>query len=134
MTADRRVLVVLDSINSIVNLGSGNYFTALRDFGLWAMSSRRATQGDVSWLIISEANSKGNAKGEALPYWADVSIKLVKKTDHVVEIIIDKSRRTAGEGTLGLFARKVMRGTFEQDPGGYEPFKPRVVGGDEQPW
>jgi predicted ATP-dependent serine protease len=118
-SANRPILGVLDSINSIVNLSGCGYFDTLRDIGLWCMLSRRMSMGDVSWLIVSETNKSGRAKGEGLPYWADVSLILKKCEDsqHVVDMVLDKSRRTPGEGELGKYYRSIPDGRFKRQFG-----------------
>ena len=94
------------------------------------MLARRLSRGRVSFLLTSEANKSGNAKGEGLPYWADVHLKMSKCTDAVVEMELDKTRRTGGEGPLGKYKRAVGRGLFltEEELYGERPL--RVVGGD----
>ncbi len=131
---DRPLLIVLDSINSIVNLSDTNYLAGLKDWGIFCMLARRLSRGRVSFLITSEANKAGNAKGEGLPYWADVHLKLRKHSGVVVEMELDKTRRTGGEGPLGKFQRNVGRGLFltEEELNGYRPL--RVVNGDDSDW
>lgn len=116
-TLTRKLLVVMDSINSVVNLGNGDYFRSMNDIAMWAMQSRRMSHGDVGWLIIGETNKDGHIKGRNLAFWADCAIKIKKESEAVVDIMIDKSRRTGGEGSLGQFTRVVTRGTFEKEPG-----------------
>ncbi len=127
---DIPLLVCMDSINSIVNLGSGDYLKTLKEFGIWAMLSRRISGADVSWMITSETNKSGNAKGEALPFWADVvmRIKSAKDSDVVVMMDLVKSRRTSlgpSGGAMGKLGRNVKIGRFEP-----EHFTPRLVAVD----
>jgi len=128
---DRPVLIVIDSINSVVNLSSGSYLHLLKDWGIWCMLARRLSRGRVSFMLTSEANRSGNAKGEGLPYWADVHLKMRKLTDRVVEIDLDKTRRTGGEGPLGKHKRAVGRGRFLTEDELYGERPLRVVGGNE---
>jgi len=109
---DTPILVVMDSINSIVNLGTGNYFDSLRAFGLWAMLARRISRGEASFLLTCESNKRGEAKAEQIPFWADVYLKMKKKSDNVVEMWLDKTRRTAGEGPMGKHVRTWMAQRF----------------------
>ncbi len=131
---DRPLLIVLDSVNSIVNLSNANYLSGLKEWGIFCMLSRRLSRGRVSWMITSEANKSGNAKGEGLPYWADVHLKLKKVKGVVVEMDLDKTRRTGGEGDLGKFQRNVGRGLFltDEELNGYRPL--RIVNGDDAGW
>lgn len=103
---DVPVLIVMDSINSIVNLNEkANYLGMLRSFGLWAMFSRRISRADASFLLVTESNKRGESKGETLPFWSDVYLQMKKKSDHVVEMTLGKTRRTAGEGPMGKHMR-----------------------------
>lgn len=124
---DTPILVCLDSINSIVNLSGRPYLAALASFGLWAMFARRVSRGDVSFLITSETNKRGESKGEQLPSWSDCYLKMVKKSENVVSMRLDKTRRTSGEGELGKFLRDWPTQTFLSHS---EP-ELRVVGGRE---
>jgi hypothetical protein len=111
-TLDTPVLIVLDSINSIVNLAHGNYLSMLKDFGLWAMLARRLSRGLCSFMLTSESNKRGESKGETLPYWSDLYLQMKKKGDSVVEFKIEKTRRTGGEGTSVNYRRAWDRGCF----------------------
>jgi hypothetical protein len=115
--ADTPILIVMDSINSIVNLSGGNYLRGLSDFGLWAALSRRISEGDVSFFITSETNKAGEVKGEALSYWSDVYLKMkkVKGSDFVVDMTLAKTRRTPGEGHMGKYLRRWDTGRYEPD-------------------
>lgn len=128
------ILIVFDSINSIVTLSGRPYLQALSELGVWAMLARRLSGGNVSFLITAETNKRGEAKGEALPFWSDCYLKLkkVKGSENVVEIILDKTRRTAGEGPMGKFLRNWQTGRFERDRGAAAPF--RVVQGGGSPY
>lgn len=99
------ILIVLDSINTITTLGNRSYLDGLAAWGKWAMLARRISGGRVSFLINSETNKRGVAKGEALGFWSDVVLHLSKKTESIVDIELKKTRRTSGEGNLGRFIR-----------------------------
>ena len=114
---DQRLLIVLDSINRVVDAGleagsDGAYWKLLRDWSAWAMNSRRSTEGDISWLIVSELNARGDVKGRSLEYTADVVVRL-KSTEvpDVVEIDVPYSRSTRA-AHLGTFLRDFSRGAF----------------------
>lgn len=122
---DLPILVVVDSINSIVNLSGQRYLPMLAEFGLWMMFARRISGGLASFLVTSETNKAGEAKGEALPFWSDVYLRLKKETEHIVSMRLDKSRRTAGEGQMGKYKRKWYEGVFV--PADMDPL--HIVGG-----
>ncbi len=128
---DRPVLIAIDSINSVVNLSNSNYLQRLGEWGIWCMLARRLSRGRVSFMLTSEANRAGNAKGEGLPYWADLHLKMGKRSDMVVEMDLDKTRRTGGEGPLGKHRRAVARGRFLTEEELYDGRPLRAVGGTD---
>lgn len=109
---DIPILVCIDSINSVVNLGNGQYLESLRKFGLWAMLARRLARGRVSFMLTTESNKRGESKGENLPFWSDQYLKMTKKSKNVVEFTLDKTRRTGGEGVMGQYVREWASGLF----------------------
>lgn len=125
------ILIVLDSINSIVNLSGGPYLQGLSDMGLWAMFARKISRGRASFLINSETNKRGESKGESLPSWSDVYLKMKKCSESVVEMRLDKTRRTKGEGDMGKYVRRWDAQEFEKAPMIVERPKLRAVGSDD---
>ena len=110
---DQPILVVIDSINSLVEMSSYAYLDGLTEFGLWAMLARRFSGGNAAFLIVAETNKSGSVKGEKLPYWSD-QVLAMRRSDgsDVVEIELQKSRRTGGVGELGKFIRIWRQGEF----------------------
>jgi hypothetical protein len=113
-----RLLIVLDSINRIVDfsLGEGDegYWKALADWAAWGMNSRRTTDGRISWLVVSELNSQGQVKGRNLEYTADMVIRISSTSvDDVVNIDVPYSRATRA-ATIGPAFRDFERGKFVQ--------------------
>ena len=113
-----RVLIVLDSINRIVDFGcssDGNedgYWKVLADWSAWAMNSRRTTEGRISWLIVSELNAQGGIKGRNLEYIADMVIRMNSTgVEDVVEIDVPYSRATRA-ATIGPAYRDFDKGKF----------------------
>jgi len=127
------ILVVLDSINTVAELMGGGYLETLGELGMWAMLSRRMSMGAVSWLLVSETNKQGGVKGGKLDYWADCIVRMrLPKGAHgaapgsaPISMTWAKSRRTGGEGPLGLFIRDAGERLV---PAETRP-KLRVVGG-----
>jgi len=124
---DLPVLVGIDSVNSVVNLSGKNYLQQLAQFGLWAMYARRESRGNCAFLITAESNKRGEAKGENLPYWADVVLKMKKTREkNVVEMVLDKSRRTKGEGKMGKYYRVWHTGEFKHADEVHGPSQPEL--------
>jgi predicted ATP-dependent serine protease len=110
---DKRVLVVLDSVNTITEMSDGeDYFEMLNRLGLWAMESRRGSEGDIGWILVSETNQRGEVKGGKLGFLSDVVLHLAK-TDHeeYVKLVVMKGREGGG-GDLGQFYREWQTGHF----------------------
>lgn len=104
------LLVCIDSVNTAAELSGGEYLWTLRKLSLWSMLARRMSAGYASFLLVSEVNKLGGAKGGALDYWADVVVRLARpKGGAGIELTLEKSRRTRGEGKLGLYARGQTR-------------------------
>jgi len=114
------ILICMDSINTIAELSGRDYLRTLRDYSLWAMCSRRMSNGAASFIVVSETNKLGHAKGGNLAYWADQVIKLEKcdEADRIgmtpVRISLQASRRTPGEGPMGVFLRNQTTGRFQK--------------------
>jgi len=115
------ILICMDSINTITEMSGRNYLSTLRDYALWAMLSRRMSNGAASFLIVSETNQIGGAKGGKLEFWADQVIKLdVKKRGGAaglvpVKLTLMASRRTGGEGDMGIYLRNQKTCRFQPE-------------------
>lgn len=114
LDSPKPILTVVDSINSLVEMSDYAYFDGLSAFGLWAMLARRISRGNAAFLYVSEANKANSVRGEKLPYWSDQVVMMTRgdgRTD-VVEIELQKSRRTSGVGPLGKYIRVWHQGEF----------------------
>lgn len=116
------VLICMDSINTITEMSGGNYLQTLKDYALWAMLSRRMSNGAASFLIVSETNKIGEAKGGKLEFWADQVIKITAKSKAgmaaglvPVRLKLVASRRTGGEGEMGIYLRNQSTCRFQPE-------------------
>lgn len=115
------ILVCMDSINTITEMSGRNYLSTLRDYALWAMLSRRMSNGAASFLIVSETNHAGGSKGAKLEFWADQVIKIEdpKKGGAAglvpVRLQLMASRRTGGEGQMGIYLRNQQTCRFQAE-------------------
>jgi KaiC/GvpD/RAD55 family RecA-like ATPase len=106
-----RVLFVLDSINTVAHLSSGNYLRELERLTLWAMQARKSTNGAVSALVVSEKNKLGSPVGQKLMYAADVILNMSRgKTDGYVGF--DLTSRYQRSGDLGSMLFEWQSGRF----------------------
>jgi len=95
---DRPILTVIDSINTTATLMDGAFLDNVRNIALFCMMARRVSRGAASFLVISELNRSGGAKGMNVEYWSDVVVKLAgEKEKGWVRMKLQKSRATAGE-------------------------------------
>ena len=114
LDSPKPILVVMDSVNSLVEMSAYSYLDGLTEFGLWAMLSRRYSRGQACFLVVSETNKAGSVKGEKLPFWSD-QVVIMQRSDSgadIVEIELAKSRRSGGTGELGRFIRIWNQGEF----------------------
>ena len=115
------ILVCMDSINTITEMSGRNYLSTLRDYALWAMLSRRMSNGAISFLIVSETNHAGGAKGGKLEFWADQIIKITRPKSSgqlglvPVRLNLLASRRTGGEGDMGIYLRNQQTCRFQAE-------------------
>lgn len=84
MVTHRPTLVVLDSLSSFVDAmsdGSGDTFgmADLRHVTRWIVGTRKLTHGHLAFLLLSELNKEGRAKGRFLEHRCDTAFAL--KTD-----------------------------------------------------
>lgn len=136
---DRPVLTVVDSINTIAQLMRGPYLDNLRDLALWAMMARRISRGSASFLMMSELNKLGGAKGGNLEHWADVFVQLDgDRQAGWVTVTLKKTRSTAGEGQqkkmvrLPQITRFLTEAEASDRSGQGERGTLTAVGGDDQ--
>lgn len=77
-----RTLVVIDSINSLVDSfvtdDDVHGIGPIKRLSMWMMAVRANTAGEVSFLVISEANANGETKGRTLDHKADMSVNFAK--------------------------------------------------------
>ena len=107
---ERRTLIVLDSISSFVDQSvegtSGediHNIGPLKRLTMWAMNLRSETNGDVSFLILSEKNSKNETKGRFGDHKADLVVSLASEGAGLLKRI-DVTKAWASErGHVGMF-------------------------------
>lgn len=124
-----RLLVVLDSVNTIAELAQGGegvetYFSELRRWLLWAMECRRKSGGMISFIVVSETNAKGETKGRKADYVADMVLNLQRgDTPGYVKVRVVKGRYS-GTQDLGAMYFDHRTGEFKGPAEGAsdEPF------------
>lgn len=124
-----RLLIVLDSVNTIAELAQGGegvetYFSELRRWLLWAMECRRKSGGLISVIAVSETNAKGETKGRKADYVADMVLHMHRgDTEGYVKVKVAKGRYS-GTQDLGALYFDHRTGQFKGQVGGAsdEPF------------
>ena len=112
--SDLPILIIIDSINSIMNANPKvGYLSGMSDLLMWMAMARRDSRGECSFLMTAEANQRGNAKGESVGFLADVDLRVAptKGSKDVVAFNLQKTRRTASID-MGLYLRQNELGDF----------------------
>ncbi len=117
---DDRILIILDSINALVDLSSDgvgpamDYWAANSMWRNFAVRTTRKTLGKIAFLVVSETNKDGAIKGRSLEFKSDLVIRIQrdKEDDGMVSIDVTHSRSTRS-GELGRFRRSWLSGKFE---------------------
>jgi hypothetical protein len=80
------------------------------------------SNGAISFLIVSETNSVGGAKGGKLEFWADQLVKISNPKNKggpyglvPVKMELMASRRTGGEGSMGIYLRNQSTCRFQAE-------------------
>lgn len=110
--SERPTLVVIDSLSSFAdqferqNENDPHAMGILRRIVMWAINVRRRTDGNVSFILLSESNKEGRAKGRFADHKADLALTMSTSADHssVKEIEVTKSweHETGALGEFGL--------------------------------
>lgn len=106
----RPTLIVFDSLSSFVDqseitnehdtFGMG----PLRRLVMWAINSRRSSEGQLSFLLLSEINKEGRAKGRMADHRADLALSMsLHDTYHAMKTIYVTKGWCAPIGLLGDF-------------------------------
>ena len=107
---DRPTLVVIDSISSLVDNmeeveGDSFGMTNIRSVQRYAIAVRNLTRGHVAFMILSEINKEGRAKGRSLDHRSDLAISMKKDPDAQGVKLIDVTKSWyCADGKLGQFA------------------------------
>jgi predicted ATP-dependent serine protease len=97
---EKHSLVILDSMSSFVDnladdVGSRDPFKmdGLRKIVRLATATRRLTHGHVCWLLLSELNKEGKAKGRFIEHRSDIGLAMKSNEDqsHLKTISVTKS-------------------------------------------
>lgn len=109
---ERRTLIVLDSISSFVDQAEASpsaedvhRIGPLKQLTMWALNVRRETNGEVSFLVLSEKNAQGETKGRFGDHKADLVVSITSDPETRLGKRITVTKAWEAEtGKLGLFA------------------------------
>jgi hypothetical protein len=123
LAGEQSGLLILDSINSLLAAMQSD---SESEAGYWQLhhricdaviDCRRASEGRLGCLMISEMNSQGVLKGRQIEYQADVVVRMTATTlPRVVEIEVAKTREAGRDGKLGRW-RLTASGTYQNASG-----------------
>jgi predicted ATP-dependent serine protease len=125
-----RVLVVIDSINRLAKgmdamserPGLNTYFRHLNQITGWGSQVARHSRGEISVLLISELNRRGEATGQNIEYATD-QILYLRKGDEPRRVKMELVSRATEGGDLGEYVRSYTRCGFFKQPL-YTPDRP----------
>lgn len=135
LVGERPTLVILDSISSLVDAmdevkGDNFGMSNLRAVQRYATAVRAMTRGHVAWLILSELNKEGRAKGRSLDHRSDLAIAMTPDPENgrVKRINVTKSWFSE-TGPLGEFAlqHEIARLSRLEPDGGAPPISERLA-------
>lgn len=114
-----RLLIVMDSINRIVDLSTEDgsemgYWRTLRNWSELARRTSRISEGCISSIVVSELNKQGNVKGGSLDYAADLVVSIKSDSegeDDIVYMSVPFARSSRG-GKVGEMLRSWLHGRF----------------------
>jgi KaiC/GvpD/RAD55 family RecA-like ATPase len=99
---DERVLIVLDSINALVDLSSDGHGAQVIDYwsanSLWRNFAVRATKlslGQLAFMVVSETNKDGAVKGRQLEYKSDMVVRIQR--DREDDSVVSMDLRIPGQ-------------------------------------
>jgi len=107
---ERKTLIVLDSISSFVDQSiegtSGDdihNIGPLKRLTMWAMNVRSEMNGEISFLILSEKNAKGETKGRFGDHKADLVVSLASEGDGLMKRLDVTKAWDSERGHVGMF-------------------------------
>lgn len=108
--SDRPTLVIIDSLTSFCDQASHQNEDDPHGLGLskrlvmWAINARRATDGQIAFVLIMESNKEGRARGRTADHKADLALGLESdpKRKSVKKIIVSKAWEYE-TGVLGFY-------------------------------
>jgi hypothetical protein len=116
---DERLLVVVDSINRVVDMSQADssehgYWAAMRIWQEWLRKCSLLSEGNIGSVVVSELNAGGHIKGRSLEYAADLCIRIRPTKDQagVYDIDAPYARASAG-GVVGPFCLQWQQGSFD---------------------
>lgn len=128
---DERVLIVLDSINALVDLSSEghggrpalDYWAASAVWRNFAVRATKNSLGRLAFLVVSETNRQGQVKGGSLEFKSNLVIRIQKDPNDSESVTIDVTHsRSTLSGPIGKYLRDWKNGLFtscrDEDGGG----------------
>ena len=114
---ERPTLVIFDSVSSFcdqaeqLDSDDPHGLTLMKKLVMWAINVRRATDGQVSFVLLAEANREGRARGRTADHKADLALLMESddKNDAIKNLRVTKAWEYA-TGRVGEFGIDVESG------------------------
>lgn len=101
-----RLIVIADTINTLTvkcQQDGHDYFSLMKQFGIWMLESRIRSAGKIAWLIVSELNRDQQVQGLKLDKWSDFVLRF-RRGDLKNQVYIDVLKgRYSGREELGTY-------------------------------
>ena len=106
----------MDSVNTVTASMGGAYLACLHSLIDWARVVRRLSGGLVSFMLVSEMNTRGGIKGQFGEYAADCLLTATHEKYNDGQRIVDLEvrRRGGGSGALGFHMIDWQYGVWRQ--------------------
>lgn len=121
--SDRKTLIVLDSINSFADQkletskDDPQGWMRLRRLIMWAINVKRKSEGQISFLILSEANAQGETKGRFGDHKADLVVSMESdEQDKLVKLLTIVKAWEYRTGPIGSYTLDPRTATLNGNP------------------
>lgn len=119
LVTDRPLLVVFDSVSSfcdqVAESGKGRSEDAhglalLKRIVMWAINARRATDGEIGFMLLAEASKEGRARGRFADHKADIALLMEREKHSDLKLLTVTKAWSMTVGEVGQFAMNVETG------------------------
>lgn len=119
LVTDRPLLVVFDSVSSFcdqvaesgkVRNEDAHGLALLKRIVMWAINARRATDGEIGFMLLAEASKEGRARGRFADHKADIALLMEREKASDLKTLTVTKAWSMAVGEVGKFAMNVETG------------------------